>query len=1052
LAGLLLLLALGCSGPQASPSASPAAVTPWQSELANVQPDGTRTLDSALKMMAMAFGPIPGVDAQTAKAGEVGSASPALRVVRDSTDQLTPEQQTAIAGYLTPPAEVQTIELGSAVDGPSAGLPGPFAAANLVVPAVYEDPMIQDLKDIGTRASQRAAEYFGSIPLYEDKPAVKISVSSWTDGPFMTFWVPVWDGGYHCYAYVNLPSAKLNRHAAYRYLAVDVAHCYQSYVLGTEQGYTRDVPGWAWEGPAYYVSSTMLPSDESDLIPWNRYLLQPDLRLFSRTYDAIGFYEQLAYMGVNLPAAMKAVLTDVDNPERFALAGATVNEFLDAWAPGIAQEPPWPHDWHFVGPSMDPFITKVKGAREPITVSNGSRKEVRQESYSNHLFATVSSADIVIFEFFGRVRVSDGTVDAIIRDSAAFCTTDKGCGPCPDGIYPAIDVSRLAPDSLVAVGGGTDGTNGTISGHPLEEFCPKTPRPSSPPSAEPPSGVSCRLPGPEAATAILPAAFRAPTTAQGEDGCAMSAGEPHITTVNGVAYDFQAAGEFVLLRSLDGSFELQGRQEPYPGSKNVTISTAVALRIPGHRLSIEAVPEREDLVVKLDGLPLDMSAPTDLGNGARIASAGGATSVTIDTGDGSQVNVIGGGAVGANVFVAAEAELAATGRGVLGVVPVGSDLPALPDGSVIPPAAPGHEFYQALYLRFADAWRVTQDASLFDYEAGKSTASYTISGYPKEDDLVPLADLTAEQRGAGEAACAPITDPVLHGHCVYDVGITSNSGFGDLYERTIEVLSPSSLPSSGQRVRVVNMFSNAAGPAAIDVYSWTATDAALVATVEFGAASDWFDPGSTDVGGQAQTKLSFQVHGQPVQPWGGNLYDPASVAANGIHKTIAFATGAADSANAPGGKQGVSYVELFEQVPADVPGNALEAAPADAGLLFPDVSGLAYTHPAVSFFASAGAGCLSMSLNPGQAGLNGVTGELGHTVVSGPLLVPPSAQQSFTLHEGLPTDDPFSATCTSPPILGPLPLSLAAGQRAHAFMYAVTSDPVLKGLILTFGD
>jgi hypothetical protein len=93
-----------------------------------------------------------------------------------------------------------------------------------------------------------------------------------------------------------------------------------------------------------------------------------------------------------------------------------------------------------------------------------------------------------------------------------------------------------------------------------------------------------------------------------------------------------------------------------------------------------------------------------------------------------------------------------------------------------------------------------------------------------------------------------------------------------------------------------------------------------------------------------------------------------------------------------------------------------------------------------------------MSLNPGQAGLNGVTGELGHTVVSGPLLVPPSAQQSFTLHQGLPTDDPFSATCTSPPILGPLPLSLAAGQRAHAFIYAVPSDPVLKGLILPFGD
>ena len=131
--------------------------------------------------------------------------------------------------------------------------------------------------------------------------------------------------------------------------------------------------------------------------------------------------------------------------------------------------------------------------------------------------------------------------------------------------------------------------------------------------------------------------------------------------------------------------------------------------------------------------------------------------------------------------------------------------------------------------------------------------------------------------------------------------------------------------------------------------------------------------------------------------------------------------------------------------------NVLEPAPADAGLLFPDVSGLAYTHPAVSFFTSAGAGCLSMSINPGQAGSNGVTGS-GQTLTSGPLLVPPSPQQSLSLHEALPTDDPFSATCSSAPILGPQPFSLTAGQRAHAFIYAVPNDPTLRGLILPFGN
>jgi hypothetical protein len=424
--------------------------------------------------------------------------------------------------------------------------------------------------------------------------------------------------------------------------------------------------------------------------------------------------------------------------------------------------------------------------------------------------------------------------------------------------------------------------------------------------------------------------------------------------------------------------------------------------------------------------------------------------VTIDTGDGSQVNVIGGGAVGANVFVAANAGLTASGRGVLGVVPAGSDLPALPDGSAIPSAAGENESYQALYVQFADAWRVTDGSSLFDYAAGKSTASYTIKAYPRQEDLVPLGELSEAQRAAGEAACASITDPVMHKHCVYDVGITSNTGFGDLYQQTVAVLSPSAVPSSGQRVRVVNLYSATTGPTPVDVYSWTDFGAALMATVAFGEASDFFDPGSTDVGGQAQTKLSFQVHGQAVQQFGANLYDPASLAEDGLTKTIAFGTGDPDSSNNPGAKAGVSYVELYEQVPADFPNPVLAEAPPDSGLLFLDVSGLAYTHPAVSFFTSAGDGCLSPPDFGDQAVVSGVTGD-GGTYYRGPLLVTPAPGLALSLHPGTQDDDPFAAKCDSAPILGPQPFSLAAGQRSHAFIYARPGDPALRALILPFG-
>ena len=45
--------------------------------------------------------------------------------------------------------------------------------------------------------------------------------------------------------------------------------------------------------------------------------------------------------------------------------------------------------------------------------------------------------------------------------------------------------------------------------------------------------------------------------------CGSSNGDPHLRTVNRYKYDFQAAGEFVLLKSSDSSTEIQARQEPY---------------------------------------------------------------------------------------------------------------------------------------------------------------------------------------------------------------------------------------------------------------------------------------------------------------------------------------------------------------------------------------------------------------------------------------------------------------------------------------------------------
>lgn len=80
-------------------------------------------------------------------------------------------------------------------------------------------------------------------------------------------------------------------------------------------------------------------------------------------------------------------------------------------------------------------------------------------------------------------------------------------------------------------------------------------------------------------------------------GSLYTEGDPHIKTVDGVNYDFQSAGEFVLLR--DENLEIQARQtavetdsplgpNPHTGlSSCVSVNSAVAIRVGPHRITYQ---------------------------------------------------------------------------------------------------------------------------------------------------------------------------------------------------------------------------------------------------------------------------------------------------------------------------------------------------------------------------------------------------------------------------------------------------------------------------------
>ncbi|HHP7229280.1 MAG TPA: RHS repeat-associated core domain-containing protein, partial [Xenococcaceae cyanobacterium] len=67
---------------------------------------------------------------------------------------------------------------------------------------------------------------------------------------------------------------------------------------------------------------------------------------------------------------------------------------------------------------------------------------------------------------------------------------------------------------------------------------------------------------------------------------ARSKGEPHLTTFDGVGYDFQGAGDFTLVESLDGDFNVQVRYVQI--DSNVTVASAVATEVDGQNIVIDS--------------------------------------------------------------------------------------------------------------------------------------------------------------------------------------------------------------------------------------------------------------------------------------------------------------------------------------------------------------------------------------------------------------------------------------------------------------------------------
>jgi opacity protein-like surface antigen len=277
-------------------------------------------------------------------------------------------------------------------------------------------------------------------------------------------------------------------------------------------------------------------------------------------------------------------------------------------------------------------------------------------------------------------------------------------------------------------------------------------------------------------------------------------GDPHLTTLERNHYDFQSAGEFVLLRN--PAIEVQVRQGPITTTSDpppdphsglpacVSINTAVAARVGGHRVTyqpnLSGVPDPSGLQLRIDGV-LTTLGPNgiDFGRRGRISRTTASGGLRIDFPDRTVLFVTPGWWDAQKVwYLNLDISPQPDSVGLLGPFPTRSWLPALPDGSSVGPMPSSlHDRFVDLYQRFANAWRVTAANSLFDYAPGTSTDNFTIN-WPPENPPCSLPSATpapATTEAVAQQACRLVKGVTQNKNCVFDVMVTSNTGFADTY-------------------------------------------------------------------------------------------------------------------------------------------------------------------------------------------------------------------------------------------------------------------------------
>ena len=273
-----------------------------------------------------------------------------------------------------------------------------------------------------------------------------------------------------------------------------------------------------------------------------------------------------------------------------------------------------------------------------------------------------------------------------------------------------------------------------------------------------------------------------------------SYGDPHLKSFDRAAYSFQTVGEFVLAKSTNGAFEVQTRQRAQDA--NFSLNEAVAMNVAGDRLCFYASdkPDGMQMPLRLNGMPIQLQGRSYyLPHGGVIRLDGRNYTIAWPTGETTVIDVRGGGLRGfVNVTVGIFECDRNQFEGLLGNnngfadddfntrmhTPRPNNMAALSIASAYAIDSreanqmnqlAEQEFQAYMAKDFAEDWRLTDRNTLFDYNAGMTTASYTDRSFPRV--YMNLSQMNPQSRENARQRCLQMGVPADEmGGCIFDQG------------------------------------------------------------------------------------------------------------------------------------------------------------------------------------------------------------------------------------------------------------------------------------------